>query len=989
MLVALVAGAVLLAASWLERNLSARGVAARLGEQLGREVRIDSLRVHFAPWLRVRLEGVSIGDDLRAPVVEVGPDLMELLAGRLEVARVEIEGAELSVTRFADGAFGLGEVPFEGGPASALPDPEALPELELRDLRIDWVDRAVRAEPVRIGLDLDDVSFVRSLLGSAFELVGRLGEDGGGLRLTASTGLGARVQGSVLFESLDTQTFSPYLLAAGVAGPLEIAGRIDGEVRLEGAALDGLDGRLSMRSRDLQLDVAEARLHGPAVIDATVSRGADSLRLGDVRLALADLRLPGAATSLSELEVLADGFELGSGESEFAANEVALTYESGGVGRRLHVERVVLEAREAGLALEASLGPERGRTPLALQATLRGAPEGTPAAERPLDVLLRLDPTDAAEVAPWLPESWGAETREARLEGEADLAGSLDAGLRGAARLSLGSGALGFGELSIDAPASLEGRIDATRGGFALEGGALDAAAFRYDEYETRGVRARLRFDGAKLEVEEAAFDRYDGPLVLAEEGRTGPELQVLRAAEVRLFGSLGAWPHGARVEWLRIPSRATLLDAHGTIQTGGQPEPIPVRFSRLEIEDYARGRTARLGLRAELGDPPASSGTLRVDGTRGPLGEPDGTLQLDVTASGLDPQLIRSELEQSFTLGGEPGPLDVNASLEVRADGSVEARGTLSMQEGSLGIDTTTLQAPLGWSGRVELRDGDFGIRSGRLTATGMSIGTLEASDLLVDHALSGTRLELAPMGFRVHGGSVQQSGWIRLETPPRFEVSMRLAELDALALAGLSTSPDPPVLSGRADLAGVWHGSERWLEELTGEGELTLRGGTLPAAELVRVVWNALVRRVPAIGSRREAGVRRATELHLARLPFEVGDRRVRTQGFTVGTEDYDLELRGALDAEMKLDLDGVVRFTSQGIDRLLRTSRIPSRLRSAFQLPSIPIQMRGPLRSPSIQADVARVPLATVEGLLRLPGRATGALRPRRTEPEPSGP
>ena len=78
------------------------------------------------------------------------------------------------------------------------------------------------------------------------------------------------------------------------------------------------------------------------------------------------------------------------------------------------------------------------------------------------------------------------------------------------------------------------------------------------------------------------------------------------------------------------------------------------------------------------------------------------------------------------------------------------------------------------------------------------------------------------------------------------------------------------------------------------------------------------------------------------------------------------------------------GAAYLVYLGIRTLLETSRIPSRLRGAFQLPSIPIQVRGPLRSPRITADVARVPFATLEGLLRLPVRATEGLRPKPAEP-----
>ncbi|MBW2244063.1 MAG: hypothetical protein JRH01_18940 [Deltaproteobacteria bacterium] len=209
----LAVAAALVTARWLEQTLSAENVAARASAELGQDVRIRSLRVHFTPWLRVRLEGFTVGTDAAAEVVEIGPRLLPLLVGRAEPGRIEIEGARIRLTRSEGGGFRFGT---GGGPGSSRAiELGHLPEIEVSEASIEFVDLDAGGEPVRTWLQLASVSLGPSLLTGEAELEGtvRVGPagDGGELRVEATAGHDGTFDVSIEASRLDLASLRPYL----------------------------------------------------------------------------------------------------------------------------------------------------------------------------------------------------------------------------------------------------------------------------------------------------------------------------------------------------------------------------------------------------------------------------------------------------------------------------------------------------------------------------------------------------------------------------------------------------------------------------------------------------------------------------------------------------------------------------------------------------------------------------------------------------------
>jgi hypothetical protein len=181
---------------------------------------------------------------------------------------------------------------------------------------------------------------------------------------------------------------------------------------------------------------------------------------------------------------------------------------------------------------------------------------------------------------------------------------------------------------------------------------------------------------------------------------------------------------------------------------------------------------------------------------------------------------------------------------------------------------------------------------------------------------------------------------------------------------------------MNAEGHFSGRWTGEARWLDAMAGEGRLELRDGYMPSTRMLRAIGRALVGRVPGVSrtAAEDSGPISRTPLERGHIPFRIDDGRLHTDAFEFVTGDYHVSAHGSLDHELRVQLGGDATLTARGLAKTLAFVSLPR----AFRLPAIPIEASGPLDDLRFRADVSRVPMATLRGLGRLPGRATDAVR-----------
>ena len=119
---------------------------------------------------------------------------------------------------------------------------------------------------------------------------------------------------------------------------------------------------------------------------------------------------------------------------------------------------------------------------------------------------------------------------------------------------------------------------------------------------------------------------------------------------------------------------------------------------------------------------------------------------------------------------------------------------------------------------------------------------------------------------------------------------------------------------------------------------------------------------------------------------MPFELSAGRLSTHALELVTSDYTLSGRGSIGADGSLDLTGEVRFTVDGLQKLIAMASLPIPTGEAPELPPIPTKITGTLRSPIVRPDVSGVSRSSVEALFA--GSADGARWVGRTMGEVEG-
>ena len=178
----------------------------------------------------------------------------------------------------------------------------------------------------------------------------------------------------------------------------------------------------------------------------------------------------------------------------------------------------------------------------------------------------------------------------------------------------------------------------------------------------------------------------------------------------------------------------------------------------------------------------------------------------------------------------------------------------------------------------------------------------------------------------------------------------------LDLSRFTGLGDAdaddPDAPRLSGQVELRGRWTGQDSWLspsgfQPIAGSGRIEIRGGTLPAADLVHAIARALPGGLTAIAG----GAPERTRLRSLTVSVVVADGWIRTEDLELSTDHYVVTGSGRLGSDLAVDLATTVTFIHGG---------------AGFEYPAIPVQVTGSLGEPRFRPDVTGVPVATLRVL-----------------------
>jgi hypothetical protein len=154
-------------------------------------------------------------------------------------------------------------------------------------------------------------------------------------------------------------------------------------------------------------------------------------------------------------------------------------------------------------------------------------------------------------------------------------------------------------------------------------------------------------------------------------------------------------------------------------------------------------------------------------------------------------------------------------------------------------------------------------------------------------------------------------------------------------------------------------------------------LHGGVLPSQDLLTSVARSLVRLVPGASHLLREQPRLARlEQATSTFRFEAG--RVHTEDLRVRTDDFLASGRGSVGHALDLDFRLDVALTTRGVHEAFALPDVREEFHEAARLPAVPVQVTGSTGSPRFRANASSVPLATLRGLLGLPGRAGAVTR-----------
>jgi hypothetical protein len=132
-----------------------------------------------------------------------------------------------------------------------------------------------------------------------------------------------------------------------------------------------------------------------------------------------------------------------------------------------------------------------------------------------------------------------------------------------------------------------------------------------------------------------------------------------------------------------------------------------------------------------------------------------------------------------------------------------------------------------------------------------------------------------------------------------------------------------------------------------VAGSGRIEIRGGTLPAADLMHSIARALPGRLTVIAG---AAPERTRLRHLT-ASADIVDGWIRTEDLDLSTDHYAVTGSGRLGGDLAVDLATTVRFIHGG---------------TGIEYPAIPVRVTGSYGDVRFRPDATSVPVATLRVL-----------------------
>jgi hypothetical protein len=804
-------------------------LAQHASERLGRPIGLNGgLRLRLLPQTLIEADGLTIGSSndgvaLTARAMRLRLDPWRLLLGRVVVREVVLVGADI-------------RLPW---PPTRLPGLATLglDELTLLDARLEESRISVA------GASIEGVSarFIAGGLADALRAEGRFNWRGQPLAFNATLG------------------------RAGDDGaaPLDMAGQIAGSrIAARGVLLGegGFEGRLDAAGQDLSALLPTPR--GAFTATGRITATADVVGVDQVVLDLGGQQARGGVSLRLAAEPRADAPR---GTAPGARLDAAL------LASRLDLDAWTEALRRGGspelpigLDLSAEAASFRGVALRQLRLTVHLengriiVPEA--AAELPGEASINASGAGTADTSEW---ALRFETRRAPDTLAAFSALNLPAGVAplahasGSMRLVLDERQAGLSDMALNIDGSrVAGTATWRWGERPVLGLGLEVARLDLDPWLAAGERLsrmdvnlritaeRASLHGVALEALSIDASAEAGRLVLrralarhggaditaAGNGTLAPPRineAVLEAQGGMLGGALALMPVAP---WLKLPAAMAALPLRLRAQLAGPADALSLRAeasvddARLEAQmalDLGQGRA---GGTITLRHPGAARllGPLIGPAGRQWLGE--GSLAI-IAGVALRPGLLAAE-----NLDVVAGQLRLRGPLSLNREG---ARPRLSAQ---LTTDSLALpELPIATLFPA-LRgfDMELALRAENLLPPPSLLPPL--SGLRGMLRLEEGRLAIALEEARLSGGTLQ--AMLRADTtanPPALALEARLAGA-VVTEALLGHLPD--VTSGRADamlaLSATGHGPDAWRATLAGQGDVTIRDGTLQGVEL-----------------------------------------------------------------------------------------------------------------------------------------------------------
>jgi uncharacterized protein YhdP len=356
-------------------------------------------------------------------------------------------------------------------------------------------------------------------------------------------------------------------------------------------------------------------------------------------------------------------------------------------------------------------------------------------------------------------------------------------------------------------------------------------------------------------------------------------------------------------------------------------------RGSRLDLDRLGiEAGATRLDLKAKADGVGTGRARWQVEGSgRGPTSEGAGRATLL-----LSPEAPRLELSLDFV---RLDPAELAALAGWASAGATAAQPASPVVGGA---------PPSPFLARLQ--------GGGTLRAQWARLAGLDVENLSTVVELGGGTIRLRDATFGLYGG--RHRGTLTLSAVQAgmpFLLQSRVDGVDVARLLAAWSPGSAGVLRGRGavdlDLQGVAYAPEK-LRTLEGGVHLTVSDGALTTVGLLETVAALL----EAAGGR---GIGKdETPFRSLAGDFAVQTGVAHTENLALVADDLRLDVRGDVDLTGPLALEGVVAFSPQASASMVqRTGALRVRQGPDGRL-TVPLTVRGSLRTPKVQVDVQRI-------------------------------